>query len=339
VSTDDRIVIHQGGSCIFDEPRTVLQSAWSETSYRIAALRDNPDCARQAFERIAKNDPTMVAQVSFEVDAEGRWPGRVTAGAERPKVAILREQGVNGQFEMAAAFQRAGFRAFDVHMSDLFSGRHSLSEFKGLAACGGFSYGDVLGAGQGWAKSILLSARVREELATFFARTDTFTLALCNGCQMVAALRDLIPGAAHFPRFVQNTSERFEARLSQVRVEASSSIFLSGMAGSVLPVVVSHGEGRVEVLAHRDARALEVPGRVALRFVDGGGVATERYPDNPNGSPAGVTGVSSDDGRVLIAMPHPERVFRSAQLSWHPPGWGAFSPWMRVFDNARAWVG
>jgi phosphoribosylformylglycinamidine synthase len=223
-------------------------------------------------------------------------------------------------------------------MSDLFSGRHRLAEFSGVAACGGFSYGDVLGAGQGWAKSILLSARVREELAAFFARPDTFTLALCNGCQMVAALRDLIPGASHFPRFVQNTSERFEARLAQVRVEASASIFLQGMQGSELPIVVSHGEGRVETLPAQDARALDAPGRVALRFIDSEGRPAQRYPDNPNGSPAGITGISSDDGRVLIAMPHPERVFRSAQLSWHPSSWGNYSPWMRVFDNARAWV-
>jgi phosphoribosylformylglycinamidine synthase len=336
---DERLVIRQADAVIFDESRADLQSAWSETSFRIAALRDNPACAEQAFERIrAIGDPGMQPHVSFPVDGEGRWSGRsaVTRAAdERPSVAILRDQGVNGHAEMAAAFQQAGFRCHDVHTSDLFAGRRRLSEFVGIAACGGFSYGDVLGAGQGWAKSILLSASVREQFAAFFARPDTFTLAACNGCQMVATLRDLIPGASHFPRFVQNTSERFEARLSLVKVEDTPSIFLTGMQGSLLPIVVSHGEGRV---APAPGGALDEPGRVALRFVDYEGRVTERYPDNPNGSRAGVTGVSSDDGRVLILMPHPERVFRTAQLSWHPAGWGHYSPWMRLFDNARQFV-
>jgi phosphoribosylformylglycinamidine synthase len=339
---DERITIRMGQNLLFDEPRAALQSSWSETSRRIAGLRDNPDCARQAFESIARPGERVIAPlISFEVDAEGRTPSRLalTSGAsERPSVAILREQGVNGHSEMAAAFHQAGFRAHDLHMSDLFAGRRTLSEFVGVAACGGFSYGDVLGAGQGWAKSILLSASVREQFAQFFARPETFTLAVCNGCQMVAALRDLIPGAAHFPRFVQNTSERFEARLSFVKVEASRSIFLSGMQGSRLPIVVSHGEGRAEPLPERDARALEGEGRVALRFIDHDGVATEQYPENPNGSRAGVTGVTSDDGRALLVMPHPERVFLSAQLSWHPPEWRHYSPWMRLFDNARLWV-
>lgn len=340
--SDERIVIRSDERSIFDEPRAALQTAWSETSYRIAALRDNPDCARQAFEGIAAaGEPALEPVVSFEVDAEGRMPSRATlatGAAERPSIAILREQGVNGHSEMAAAFHQAGFRCHDVHMSDLFAGRRSLSEFVGVAACGGFSYGDVLGAGQGWAKSILLSASVRQQFAGFFARPDTFTLAVCNGCQMAAGLRDLIPGAAHFPRFVQNTSERFEARLSFVQVEESRSIFLSGMQGSRLPVVVAHGEGRVEALPDRDPGALKHGGRVALRFIDRGGAATEHYPENPNGSPAGVTGVTSDDGRVLLVMPHPERVFLTAQMSWHPRAWGRYSPWMRVFDNARLWV-
>jgi phosphoribosylformylglycinamidine synthase len=341
VRSDERLVIRQSGVVIFDEPRALLQSAWSETSYRIAALRDNPVCAAQAFERITRPaDRGLEPVVSFAVDHEGRWAGRsvVTSASERPVVAILREQGVNGHAEMAAAFQQAGFRCHDLHMSDLFAGRRNLSEFAGIAACGGFSYGDVLGAGQGWAKSILLSARVREQFATFFQEPETFTLAVCNGCQMLATLRDLIPGAAHFPRFVQNTSERFEARLSLVKVEATKSIFLEGMQGSRLPVVVAHGEGRVEAPSGGAYGALDAAGRVALRFVDPDGSVTERYPDNPNGSPAGVTGVSSDDGRVLIVMPHPERVFRTAQLSWHPPEWGHYSPWMRLFDNARRFV-
>ncbi len=339
---DERIVIRQGDHVLIDEPRATLQSTWSETSHRISALRDNPACAEQAFERIARaGDRGLQPKLSFEVDADGRLPGAraaVTSASERPRVAILREQGVNGHTEMAAAFQQAGFRSEDVHMSDLFAGRRRLSEFVGVAACGGFSYGDVLGAGQGWAKSILLSERVRQEFATFFARPDSFTLAVCNGCQMLATLRDLIPGASHFPRFVQNTSERFEARLSLVRIEETPSLFLSGMQGSLLPIVVSHGEGRAEAPSGGDLRALDRNGRVALRFVDHQGSVTEHYPENPNGSPAGVTGVSSDDGRVLIVMPHPERVFRTQQLSWHPPGWGHYSPWMRLFDNARQWV-
>jgi phosphoribosylformylglycinamidine synthase len=239
---------------------------------------------------------------------------------------------------MAAAFHEAGFRCLDVHMSDLFAGRFDLSAVVGLAACGGFSYGDVLGAGQGWAKSILLNAGVREQFRHFFQRSDTFTLAVCNGCQMLSGLKDLIPGAAHFPRFLQNSSERLEARLSMVRVEETPSLFLRGMAGSEIPVVVSHGEGRVELPPGLAAEELARGGRVAWRFVDHQGRVAAAYPANPNGSPQGITAVSSDDGRVLISMPHPERVFRSAQMSWHPADWGHYSPWMRLFDNARSWV-
>ncbi len=344
---DDRLVFRRGGTVLLDETRVALQQAWSETSHRLQTLRDNPDCARQEFERIADvDDPGMQPKVRGELGADGRAAFTTRSGAsrsagsegERPSVAILREQGVNGQSEMAAAFHQAGFRCHDVHMSDLFAGRRKLDEFVGLAACGGFSYGDVLGAGQGWAKSILLNAQVREEFAAFFARPNTFSLAVCNGCQMLSSLKELIPGAAHFPRFVQNASERFEARLAMVRVEPTRSIFLRGMAGSELPVVVSHGEGRVELSAGATPEELDVEGRVALRFVDNVRGVTERYPANPNGSPGGITALSSADGRVLIAMPHPERVFRTAQLSWHPKGWGHYSPWMQLFDNARAWV-
>jgi phosphoribosylformylglycinamidine synthase len=335
-----RLRLQQGGRVILDESRASLERAWAETSYQIASLRDHPECARQEFEGSLDGDPGRQAKVSFERAPDGRAHGvRIEAGAERPSVAVLREQGVNGQVEMAAAFHQAGFRCHDVHMSDLFAGRFALERAVGLAACGGFSYGDVLGAGQGWAKSILLHAGVREQFRRFFARPDTFTLAVCNGCQMLAGLRDLIPGAAHFPRFVQNTSERFEARLSMVRVEATPSLFLHGMAGSELPVVVSHGEGRVELGEGAAQLAeLEQAGRVALRFVDHQGGVAASYPANPNGSPRGITAISSDDGRVLITMPHPERVFRTAQLSWHPKGWAHYSPWMRLFDNARAWV-
>ena len=340
ISQGARIVIRQGERVLLEDTRAALQSVWSETSHRMASLRDNPECARQAFEGIARSGGGLSPRLSFQVDADGRAAGRAPLGVsrEQPKVAILREQGVNGHTEMAAAFQQAGFVCDDVHMSDLFAGRRSLSDYVGLAACGGFSYGDVLGAGQGWAKSILLHARVRAEFERFFARPETFTLAVCNGCQMVSTLRDLIPGAAHFPRFVQNASERFEARLALVEVAPTPSLFFDGMAGSRLPIVVSHGEGRMQLLPGQNASTLETSGRVALRFVDPDGKPTERYPDNPNGSSGGVTGVSSDDGRVLVLMPHPERVFRTAQLSWHPKDWGHYSPWMRLFDNARQWV-
>jgi phosphoribosylformylglycinamidine synthase len=340
--SDDRLVFRAAAGVVLDEARTLLQSAWSETSYRIQALRDNPECARQEFERSSRvEDAGMQPRLSFEVGDDGRVPGALGASSsvsERPRVAVLREQGVNGHVEMAAAFHQAGFRCEDVHMSDLLSGRRQLDEFAGLAACGGFSYGDVLGAGQGWAKSILLNARLRAQFELFFRRPDTFSLAVCNGCQMLATLRDLIPGAGHFPRFVQNTSERFEARLCMVRVEPTPSLFLRGMSGSELPVVVSHGEGRVQLSASASLDRLDAEGRVALRYIDHTRLPTERYPENPNGSPRGITALSSDDGRVLLSMPHPERVFRTAQLSWHPAVWGHYSPWMRLFDNARRWV-
>ncbi len=335
-----RIRIHRDGARVLDESRASLEATWCETSYRIAALRDNPECARQEHERCADGIGGMLPKVTFACDDDGRsvHVRELQAGAERPSVAILREQGVNGQVEMAAAFHQAGFRCHDVHMSDLFAGRFDLSQVRGLAACGGFSYGDVLGAGQGWAKSILFNTAVREQFQRFFARPDTFTLATCNGCQMMSGLKELIPGAAHFPRFVQNSSARFEARLSLVRVEATPSLFLQGMVGCELPVVASHGEGRAEPASDAALQQLERSERVALRFIDHDGSVARRYPANPNGSPQGITGVCSDDGRVLITMPHPERVFRTAQLSWHPRSWGHYSPWMRLFDNARSWV-
>jgi len=337
---DGRLRFRHAGALILEQTRAALERAWSETSFQIASLRDDPTCAREEFERSRDGDPGLQPKVSFECAADGRAAGLrlVDAFAERPSVAILREQGVNGQLEMAAAFHQAGFRCHDVHMSDLFAGRFDLASVLGLAACGGFSYGDVLGAGQGWAKSILLNSAVREQFRRFFLRPDTFTLAVCNGCQMLSGLKELIPGAAHFPRFVQNTSERLEARLSLVRVEPTRSLFLRGMAGSELPIVVSHGEGRVELVPGPAAEELAREGRVALRFVEHDGSAAARYPANPNGSPQGITAISSDDGRVLITMPHPERVFRTDQLSWHPAHWGHYSPWMRLFDNARSWV-
>jgi phosphoribosylformylglycinamidine synthase len=252
-------------------------------------------------------------------------------------VAILREQGVNGQAEMAAAFDRAGFTAVDVHMSDILEGRVALDAFKGMAACGGFSYGDVLGAGEGWAKSIRFNPRALDAFRAFFAREDSFGLGVCNGCQMMSGLADLVPGAAHWPRFVRNRSEQFEARLVMVEVLPTRSLFFDGMAGSRLPVVVSHGEGR-PLFRSADARNTALP-MVTLRYVDPSGAPTERYPHNPNGAPDGITGLTSEDGRFNILMPHPERVFRTLQLSWHPRAWGEDSPWLRMFRNARRWVG
>ena len=253
----------------------------------------------------------------------------------RPKMAILREQGVNGQVEMAAAFDRAGFEVHDVHMSDLAAGRVSLAGFKGFAAGGGFSYGDVLGAGAGWAKSILFNARTRDEFHAFFSRRDSFALGACNGCQMMSNLRELIPGAEHWPRFVKNRSEQFEARLVMVEVLPGPSLFFAGMAGSRMPVPTAHGEGRA-LFDSEQARAKAI---AALRFVDHRGAPTVTYPMNPNGSPEGITGLTTPDGRLTILMPHPERAFRTVQHSWHPKGWGEDSPWMRMFRNARKWVG
>jgi phosphoribosylformylglycinamidine synthase len=247
-------------------------------------------------------------------------------GGARPRVAILREQGVNGQIEMAAAFHRAGFEPVDVHMSDILAGRIELSSFRGVAACGGFSYGDVLGAGEGWAKSILYSPRARAEFERFFTRQDTFTLGVCNGCQMVSNLKEIIPGADHWPRFVRNRSEQFEARLSLVRVEQSPSVLLAGMAGSLVPIAVAHGEGRAEFATSEARAALDRSGLVAARFVDHHGNPTEHYPENPNGSPLGITAITTPDGRATIIMPHPERVFRSVQLSWHPDDAGMIRP-------------
>jgi phosphoribosylformylglycinamidine synthase len=253
----------------------------------------------------------------------------------RPRLAILREQGVNGQVEMAAAFDRAGFEAVDVHMSDVIAGRLSLRDFAGFVGCGGFSYGDVLGGGEGWAKSILFNARARDEFAAFFARGDSFALGVCNGCQMMGALAELIPGAEAWPRWVKNRSQQFEARLVLFEVPRSPSLFFEGMAGSRIPIVTAHGEGRaLFVNGHGLEDAI-----VALRAVDDRGAPTEAYPYNVNGSPLGIGGVTTADGRFTVVMPHPERVFRSVQLSWHPDGWGEDSPWMRIFRNARRWVG
>jgi phosphoribosylformylglycinamidine synthase len=334
---DELVVIRRGRRRLLAEPRSALRAAWSFVTHRMQALRDDPASAdeEQAL-RLDGRDPGRFARPSFDVGEDVAAP-YVARGA-RPRVAILREQGVNGQIEMAAAFTRAGFDAVDVHMSDVIAGRVDLADCRGLAACGGFSYGDVLGAGEGWAKSIRFDRRARDVFATFFARPDTFGLGVCNGCQMMSALRELIPGAAGWPRFVRNRSEQFEARLSLVRVEASRSVLLAGMEGSILPIAVAHGEGRAEI-DPAGVADLEARGQVAARFVDHRGAPTEHYPENPNGSPGGVTAVTTPDGRVTIIMPHPERVFRAAQYSWRPEEWGEEAPWLRMFRNARVFCG
>jgi len=331
---DGEIRIHQGAGLLFQGTRAELQSIWSETSYRLQALRDNPECARQEYAAIVDDaDPGLHAQLSFDPEED---IGAPYASRGRPRVAILREQGVNGHVEMAAAFDRAGFLAVDVHMSDIIEDRLDLTGFSGLVACGGFSYGDVLGAGGGWARSILLNPRARDQFQAFFQREDTFGLGVCNGCQMLSHLVELIPGAEGWPLFRRNLSEQFEARVAMVRVEDSPSILLTDMAGSRLPVVVAHGEGRAEF----GAEASEDPNtRVALRYVDHYGRVTEVFPANPNGSPGGVTGLTTRDGRFTIMMPHPERGFRAVQNSWRDREWGEYGPWMRMFRNARRWVG
>ncbi|CAK0761845.1 phosphoribosylformylglycinamide synthetase [Gammaproteobacteria bacterium] len=338
LNDNDHLVARFDGRAFLDEPRVALERAWAETSWRIQALRDNPTCAQEEYDNLKDAaDPGLTVVLPFDPDEEFVAPA-ILQGI-RPRIAILREQGVNGQIEMAAAFDRAGFETIDVHISDIIAGRITLANFHGLAACGGFSYGDVLGAGGGWAKSILFNPRARDEFAAFFARLDTFALGVCNGCQMMSKLRALIPGAERWPDFVRNTSEQFEARLSLVEVYDSPSLFLKDMAGARLPIAVAHGEGRA-VFADADGLLhAQEAGIVTLAYVDGHGRPVERYPYNPNGSPAGVTGFTTPDGRFTIMMPHPERMFLTKQYSWHPDDWNEDGPWLRLFRNARAWLG
>ncbi|UAN60406.1 MULTISPECIES: phosphoribosylformylglycinamidine synthase [unclassified Serratia (in: enterobacteria)] len=334
----DRFVITSAGKPVYSESRSTLRTWWAETTWQMQRLRDNPECADQEHQaKQEERDPGLNVKLTFATDDDIAAP-YIAKGA-RPKVAVLREQGVNSHVEMAAAFHRAGFDAVDVHMSDLLAGRRDLQEFHTLVACGGFSYGDVLGAGEGWAKSILFNERVRDEFADFFHRPQTLALGVCNGCQMMSNLRELIPGAEHWPRFVRNLSDRFEARFSLVEVASSPSLFMQGMTGSRMPIAVSHGEGHVEVRDAAHLAALEHHGLVALRFVDNHGQVTEAYPANPNGSPNGITAVTSSNGRATVMMPHPERVFRTVSNSWHPEEWGEDSPWMRMFRNARKQLG
>ncbi|MFY8273076.1 phosphoribosylformylglycinamidine synthase [Pseudoalteromonas sp. SSDWG2] len=334
----DQLIINRDGNAIVDNSRTELRLAWAETTYQMQSLRDNPACAQQEHDAKADvNDPGLNVKLSFDINEDVAAP-YIATGA-KPKMAILREQGVNSHVEMAAAFNRAGFAAIDVHMSDILEGRLTLEQFKGLVACGGFSYGDVLGAGEGWAKSILFNDMARDQFQTFFERQDTFSLGVCNGCQMLSTLRELIPGTEHWPRFVTNQSERFEARATLVEVQQSPSIFFNGMAGSRMPIAVSHGEGRAEFANDAAIQTAVNSGTVAVKYVDNYGNPTMQYPANPNGSPEAISGITSTDGRATVMMPHPERVFRAVANSWHPDEWKEDSPWMRMFRNARKHIG
>ncbi|MDV7104990.1 phosphoribosylformylglycinamidine synthase [Vibrio sp. TH_r3] len=338
VEQSDTLTITSEQSVVLERSRTELRTIWAETTHQMQSLRDNPKCADQEFAAKADDsDLGLNVDLSFDVHEDVAAP-YIVKGA-KPKMAILREQGVNSHVEMAAAFDRAGFEATDVHMSDILTGQAVLDEYHGLAACGGFSYGDVLGAGEGWAKSVLFNNQARDQFEAFFTRDNTFSLGVCNGCQMLSNLHDLIPGADLWPRFVRNESERFEARFSLVEVQKSDSIFFNGMQGSRMPIAVSHGEGRVEVRDDAHLSALENSGTVAVRYVDNLGNATQQYPNNPNGSPNAITGLTTTDGRVTIMMPHPERVFRTVANSWAPDSWGEDSPWMRMFRNARVNIG
>ncbi|WP_143872682.1 phosphoribosylformylglycinamidine synthase [Catenovulum sediminis] len=338
LTQDDNISFEFNGQTVLSEARVKYRQAWAETTLHMQSLRDNPECAQQEFDAKAdKNDPGLQPKLTFDINEDVAAP--YIAKGLQPKMAILREQGVNSHVEMAASFDRAGFEAHDVHMSDILAGRIQLNDFAGLVACGGFSYGDVLGAGEGWAKSILFNERARNEFQSFFERENTFALGVCNGCQMLSTLKELIPGTEHWPRFVRNMSERFEARFSMVEVQHSNSVFFNGMAGSRMAIAVSHGEGRAEFASAQALQNAQDSGTIALRYVNNYGEVTSQYPANPNGSPQGITSLCSTDGRVTIMMPHPERVFRTVSNSWHPDDWKEDSPWMRMFRNARVFAG
>jgi len=325
---NEAIRVRHHGNMIVDTTRADCQREWAQTSYRLQALRDNPDCARDEFEGIDLPETKLVSSLTFDAGKDVCAP-YLNMGA-RPAIAILREQGVNGHVEMAAAFTRAGFTAHDVHMSDLVESRATLDQFSGLVACGGFSYGDVLGAGRGWAQSILLEAGVRAQFERFFGGPARFAFGVCNGCQMMSHLAPIIRGADHWPTFERNQSEQFEARVALLTITQSPSLLLRGMAGSTMPVAIAHAEGRAS-----DASPQL---HVSARYADASGAATQRYPSNPNGSPDAIAALCNADGRVTIMMPHPERVFRTVQNSWSPAGAGEDAPWMRLFRNARTWL-
>jgi len=332
VIEEHQLRISSHGNPILDISLRDLQTAWSATSMQMQSLRDNPECAQEEYAMVCDlDDPGVSMQPAFNIEMAIPM---INAGA-RPKIAVLREQGVNGQVEMAAAFDKAGFDCVDLHMSDLMNHNRGLDDCHGLVACGGFSFGDVLGAGGGWAKSVLYHERLRKQFESFFQRPDTFALGVCNGCQMLSQLKTIISGADAWPRFVTNRSEQFEARLVMVKIETSTSILFQGMQGSQLPIVVAHGEGRVEY----DQNISTDPANVCMRYIDHLGRNTDHYPLNPNGSIGGETGFTNTDGRVTIMMPHPERVFLQQQFSWVDESWPSeFSPWMAMFNNARRWL-
>ncbi|MGO4891382.1 phosphoribosylformylglycinamidine synthase [Flavobacterium sp. W21_SRS_FM6] len=337
LNSTDQIVVRHHAQIILQNSRIHYRQIWAQTTLHMQQLRDNPECAQQEHQAKADaQDPGLHAKLSFDVNQDVAAP--YIAKGVAPKIAILREQGVNSHVEMAAAFDRAGFNAIDVHMSDLLANKQSLANFQGLVACGGFSYGDVLGAGEGWAKSILFNQQVREQFADFFARPDSFSLGVCNGCQMMSNLKSLIPGAELWPHFVTNQSERFEARVAMVEIQQNNSIFFDGMQGSRMPIAVSHGEGRAEFKSDADLFAAQNNQAIALQYVNNYGKVTQHYPANPNGSPLGIAGLTSSDGRATIMMPHPERVFRTVANSWHPQEWQEDGAWMRMFRNARVYV-
>jgi phosphoribosylformylglycinamidine synthase len=341
INNEDTLRFSRDGEVVLENSRTYYRTTWAQTTYKMQSLRDNPECAQQEhFVKFDTEDPGLSADLSFDIneDIVAHLIAKDAQQGTNPRIAILREQGVNSHVEMAAAFDRAGFIAIDVHMSDILSGRTNLADFNGLVACGGFSYGDVLGAGEGWAKSILFNKDAKAMFKTFFERENTFSLGVCNGCQMLSNLKEIIPGASAWPRFVQNQSERFEARFSLVEIQSTPSIFFDGMAGSRMPIAVSHGEGRAEFSSDDAIDNANESGTVAMRYVDNYGQITETYPANPNGSPDGITALTTTDGRVTIMMPHPERVFRTVANSWHPDEWQEDSPWVRMFRNARRFI-
>jgi len=330
INHSDKILIYQQGKLVFSEKRVDLHNYWSSTSFEISKLRDNPICAESENQQLLIPSEGLMVSTKFDIN-ESISETYINVG-KKPKIAILREQGINGHIEMAAAFTNAGFAASDVHMSDILAGRISLSEFHGIAACGGFSYGDVLGAGRGWANSILYNNQTKEEFHQFFSRVDSFALGVCNGCQMISNLKEIIPGAQDWPSFERNTSEQFEARFTSIEIQNSVSLFFDGMAGSIIPIAIAHGEGRANFSSSQNKS------NIAGKYVDYQGIPTQTYPHNPNGSEAAAASLCNDSGRVTIMMPHPERVFRTVQNSWHPNEWNERSPWMRMFENARKWV-
>ncbi len=330
INKTDEIFIYQNDELIFCEKRNILHQSWSSTSFEIAKLRDDPKCAQSENDQLLVDSKGLIAKPSFDINENLSAP-YINVG-NKPKIAILREQGINGHIEMAAAFSLAGFEASDVHMSDILAGKISLADYKGLAACGGFSYGDVLGAGRGWANSILYNEKTKDEFSAFFDRSESFTLGVCNGCQMISNLKEIIPGTNNWPTFERNTSEQFEARVTSVEIMQSESLFFEGMAGSIMPIAVAHGEGRANFSSASNSE------NITIRYVDHNGNATQTYPHNPNGSENAVASLCDDSGRITIMMPHPERVFRAIQNSWHPSSWKERSPWMRMFENARKWV-